>query len=195
MIAFFVAVGIHPSAAISLPLFMIINPNLNWRYLLIAPFMFAIAHVVSNVFFGSSLARIYASASVTGDYYLIVTGAALAVALFFKDRELIMCAIFGFISAIMISEFGNYVLNRLIVFFYIPFLFAPIRERYMKMQIHTLVTILMCSILFAAAFQVKLREPGNRFIPYETIVLLSPRGNSYAAAPPDIVQGAFQIQT
>jgi hypothetical protein len=169
VITFLIAVGIHVSAAISLPLFMLVNPNLNWRYLLLFPPAVGIAYAASSVFLGSNLLQYYASLSISGDYYLIVTAASLVVALFFKDRELIMCAIFGFIVAIMITLFGNYTFNRMLVFFYIPFLFAPIRVRGLKMPVYSFVAAVMIGILFASAFQVKLREPNNRFIPYETI--------------------------
>ena len=170
VINFLIAAGIHPSAAMSLPLFMIVNPNLNWRYLLLAPLALGAALVASNMYLESDLFIYYASQSLTGDYYLIVTAVALVVTLFFKNRELMMCAIFGFIVAIIIAQFGGYVFNRLLVFFYVPFLFTPIRARDLKMPVSSLVAVLVVSMLFALALQVKLREPNNRFIPYETII-------------------------
>jgi hypothetical protein len=67
VITFLIAVGIHPSAALSMPIFVIVNPNLNLRYLILAPFMFGIAYAVINMFFDSNLSRVYESASLAGD--------------------------------------------------------------------------------------------------------------------------------
>ena len=169
VVAYLVATGIHPSAAVSLPIFALVNPKLNWKYLVIAPLIFGVFIVVAKMFLSSNLAQFYAQTRLEGDYFIIVSGAALLVSIFFKDRELITCAAFGFLTAIAVVEFGNYALNRLIVFFYIPFLFAPLRSRLFRMPMHTLVTMTIISALFFAAFQVKLQEPRNGFIPYETI--------------------------
>ena len=169
IIPYLIATSIHPSAAISLPLFFIIKFRLSWRYLLIVPPIFGLLFFISNIYLSSDLSRFYQQEEVSGNYYLIVTGSALVVAMFLKQRDLVIFAILGLSIALTMFLLSNYVLNRLLVFIYVPFLFVPLSVRGGRALIASLAVVVVFCTLFFAAFSVKLRDPENGFIPYDTI--------------------------
>jgi hypothetical protein len=169
IIAYLIAIGIHPSAAISLPLFFIVERKFSWKYLLIFLPSFGLLYIVSNIFINSNLYVLYQQEDISGNYYLVVAGAALIVALYLKRRNLIILSILGFAIALTMYVLSNYVLNRILVFLYVPFLFIPLHVRGERLQVNTLLLIVFFCILYFAAYSVKLKDTGNGFIPYDTI--------------------------
>lgn len=181
VIACAIAIRIHPTAVLCLPIFVLVSPILNWRFAIISILFFVIVYFDaqgyisgrSQIYFQGHTPDLSADHSkgskAGGNYYVIVTGAMLALSLFLRNRELIICASMAFLGAIFFSFFLGYDFNRLLVYFFVPWLFWPMSVVSVTNIQKTLAVVIVVSLLFCASFYVKLREPKNGFDNYVTI--------------------------